>query len=820
MTELRFAFRQLWKSPSFTIAALLALAIGIGANTAIFSVVNAVLLKPLPFPQPEQLVALGSLDLRDPRTHGGLDSLSAPDFFDYRTHSQSFAHMAIYHERTYALAGSAQAQSLRGQRVSAEFFNVLGVQPEIGRTFRREEEAAGGGPIGYTVVLGYNFWVRQFKSAPNAVGSVLILNGQPHTVIGVMPRGFQFPIQPEPLDIYTTIAIEAVSTDGDSPQTEQRGNHGYQGIGRLKPGVALEQAQAELSTIAAALAKQHPDTNTDFGAIIRPLRENLVGDVSSALYILFGAVGCVLLIAIANVANLLLARATVRAKEIALRSALGASRARVIRQLLTESVVLSALGGLLGLIFAAWGTDLLVRLVPQNIPRIADIQLDAMVLGFTILVSLVTGVLFGLAPAFQASRLDLQTALNESGRGSTAGGTMRHRLRSVLVIAEVALALLLLTAAGLLLQSFARLSRVDPGLQPERVFTAFISLPDAAYPRPDDVKAFHNQLLPRLGSLPGVQAASTILPLPLSGSNITTSFDIEERPMPKGQQPASPARIASPDYFKAMGVPLLRGRLFDNSDQRNSKLVMLVNQRFAEKYFPGADPIGKRITPGMSSDPGDPPVREIVGVVGNVKHRSLRDEVTPEMYIPATQMPSGMTYLVVRTNLADAASLSTAVRSEVAQIDADVVLTSVRVFEDYVARSLARPRFNALLLAIFAGVALLLTAIGIYGVMAYSVAQRRQEIGIRMALGAQKGDVLRLVIGGGMKLTAIGVGIGLTAAFALTRVLNALLYGVKPFDAPTLIAVAILLSLIALLACWLPARRAAGVNPLIALREG
>ena len=820
MTELRYAFRQLQKSPSFTLVAVLALAIGIGANTAIFSVVNAVLLKPLPFPQPEQLVAFGAVDKREPQPMSGLDSVSFPDFFDFRTQNKSFGHLAVYRNATHALAASAEAQSLRGQRVSAEFFDVLGTKPQLGRTFRREEEAAGGGPNGATVVLSHAFWQRQFKGAANALGGVIVLDGEPHLVVGVMPAGFQFPIQADPIDIYTTTAADAVSTDGDKPNTEQRGNHSLQGIGRLKPGVSVAQARAEMSTIAAALEKQYPETNTDFGAGVRPLREEMVGDVSSGLYVLFGAVACVLLIASANVANLLLARATVRAKEIALRSALGASRARIIRQLLIESVLLSAIGGLLGLIFAAWGTDVLISLVPENIPRIAEIRLDGMVLGFTLAVSLVTGVLFGLAPAFQASRLDLQTALNESGRGTSTGGASRHRLRNALVISEVALALILLMGAGLLLQSFARLSQVNPGLQPERLFTAYLTLPQAAYPRADDVKRFFDQALPELTALPGVQGASTIFPLPLSDSNITTSFDLEERPLPKGQRDASPARIAGPGYFQTVGIPVLRGRVFNAQDQRTSKQVMVVNQRFADKFFPGQDAIGKRVTPGWTVDPGEPVPREIIGVVGNVKHRSLREELTPEMYMPATQMPVGVAYLVVRSASAHPATLTSAVRGGVARIDAGVPLTRVRVFDDYVARSLARPRFNALLLGIFAGVALLLTAIGIYGVMAYSVAQRRQEIGIRMALGAQRGDVLRLVVGGGMKLTAVGAVLGLLAALALARVLKALLFGVTAFDMPTVGAVALLLGTIALLACWLPARRAARLNPLVALREG
>jgi putative ABC transport system permease protein len=818
MTELRFALRQLRKSPGFTLVAILTLAIGIGANTAIFTVVNAVLLKPLPFPNPEQLVAVGGTISGEntPRAH--LNSISFPDFFDYAAQNKTFAYMAAYRDRTFALATGAEAQSLRGLRVTPQFFDVLGVTPHLGRTFESDEAAPGGGAGGYTAVLSYEFWKRHFKGDASALGTVINVDGRAHTIVGVMRRGFQFPIETEVFDIYTTFAPEAESPDGGKPNTEQRGNHSLQCVGRLKPGVPVAQAQADLSTIARALEQQYPESNTRWGAAVVPLRENMVGDVSGALYILFGAVGCVLLIASANMANLLLARATVRGKEIALRSALGASRGRIIRQLLLESVLLAAIGGFFGLLVAAWGTDVLVSLVPQNIPRITDIQLDGAVLGFTILVSLVTGILFGMAPAFQASRLDLRSSLNEGGRGS--GGGSRHGLRNGLVIAEVALALLLLTGAGLLLQSFARLSRVDPGVRTERLFTASINLPEAAYPRAENVVSFFDNLMPRLRALPGVQSASTIFPLPLSGSNVTTSFDIEEQPKPPGEQPDSPARVGGTDYFATMGIPLIRGRFFNETDQRTSQQVMIVNQKFVDKFFPGQDVVGKRLKPGWSADKDDPQMREVIGVVGNVKHQSLRREETPEMYMSVNQLPVGVASLVIRTATADPAAITAAVRAELARTDANVPLTRVRVFDEYVARSLARPRFNALLLSIFAGVALLLTAIGIYGVMAYSVAQRRHEIGVRIALGAQKVDVLRLVVGGGMKLTAAGVVIGLLAAFALTRLLETLLFGVKPFDAVTIGSVAFLLCLIALLACWVPARRAAGVNPIIALREG
>ena len=815
MQDIRFAFRQLFKEPRFTIIAVLALAIGIGANTAIFSVVNAVLLKPLPFPQPERLVAFGSVDRRVQSE--GLNSMSYPDFFDFRAQNKSFEKIAIHRRESLALAGNGPAQSLRAEKVSGEFFDVLGVHPMLGRTFRRDEEKAGGGPNGLTAVLSHAFWQQQFKDNRSVIGKSITLDGQPYTVVGVMPAGFAFPIDSDPADVFVTIAKDASTLDGTKPETEQRGNHSLQGIGRLKPGVTAAEAAVELRTIAGALVQQYPDSNTNFSAGAAPLRENLVGDVERGLYVLFGAVGCVLLIASANVANLLLARATVRQKEMALRSALGASRGRIIRQLLTESVLLAGLGGLCGLVLAAWGTDLLVSLIPDSIPRSQDIRLDGAVLAFTFFASLGTGILFGLAPALQTSRLDLRGALNDSGRGTSSGG--HHRLRNTLVVVEVALALLLLTGAGLLLQSFARLSRVNPGVQPERLLTAAITLPNSAYPKPENVALFQDQLLTRIRALPGVRGASTVFPLPLSGSNVTTSFDLEEHPKPEGQRDASPIRVAGSDYFQTMGVSLVRGRLFDSSDRFESKQVMVINERFAEKFFPGENPVGKRMQPGFSLTDDDGPMREIVGVVSNVKHQSLRTEFTPEMYVPAAQFPIGILPLVVRTTTSQPTALTASIRNALTQVDPGVPLTRVRLFEDYIAQSLARPRFNAFLLSIFAGVALLLTAIGIYGVMAYSVAQRRQEIGIRMALGAQKQDVLRLVVGGGMKLTALGVLIGLSAALALTRLLGNMLYGMKPFDGPTLTAVALLLALIALLACWLPARRAAGVNPLVALRE-
>lgn len=817
MNDLRYAFRQFFKDPRFTLAAMLALALGIGANTAIFSVVNAVLLKPLPFPQAEQLVAVGSQDTRE--RSADLKSVSFPDFRDFRSQTRSFASLAVHRSANLALTGMGDAQSLRGQEVSGEFFDVLGVKPALGRGFSSAEEVAGGGPNGFTVVLSDGFWTRQMKGDRAALGQTIVLNGQPHTIVGITPKGFSFPIGTDPVDAYVTVAADSASSDGGKPQNEQRGNHTYQATGRLKPGVNIDQANAELRTITAALAKQYPDSNTHFTAGALPLRRELVGDVAGALYVLFGAVACVLMIACANVANLLLARATMRGKEIAVRSALGASRGRIIRQLLIESVLLSTMGGLLGLVLAAWGTDVLVSLVPQNIPRISEIKLDSAVLCFTIAVSVATGVLFGLAPALQASRQDLRSSLNETGRSIV--GSARHRLRSTLVVAEVALALILLTGAGLLLQSFQRLANVNPGMQTDRLLTGFIALPDAAYPKSENVAHFFDQLLPLIRALPGVRSACTIVPLPLSGSDMVTSFDIEERPKPEGQQANAAIRVVSPDYFETQGVPLIRGRVFNEADRADSKQLVIINQSFADKFYPGEDPVGKRIRPGMSTGPDEKgPLREIIGIVGNVKFRSLRQEATPEMYMPLSQMPLPWASILIRTNTSAPSSLTSAIRVQLAHVDANVPLVRVRVYDEYVSRALARPRFNAMLLSIFAGVALLLTAIGIYGVMAYSVAQRRQEIGIRIALGAQRADVLRLIVGGGMRLTAAGVGLGIAAAFVLTRLLETLLYGVRPFDAPTLGGVAILLGLIAFLACWFPARRAARANPIAVLREG
>jgi putative ABC transport system permease protein len=817
MNDLKLAFRQLCKSPGFTLVAVLTLALGIGANTAIFSVVNAVLLKPLPFPSPERLVAVGSTNLKDPDRAHQFNSLSYPDFFDFRNQNHTFEGIASYRGGNYALVNEQGAQNIKGLKVSAEFFEVLGVKPAIGRAFVREDEQAGGGPGGFKVVLTHDLWMRLFNGDKAAIGRTLRIQGQSYTVIGVMPHGFQFPFETPAMEMYVTLADDAANADGTKPSTEQRGNHMLLAFGRLKPGVSVTQADADLRTIAAALERQYPDTNTQFGAAAVPLRDDLVGDVRTALYVLFSAVVCVLLIANANVANLMLARASVRGKEIALRAALGASRRRIIRQLLTESLLLAGIGGLLGLFIANWGTDALIMTIPQNIPRIGGIQLDGAVLAFTLLISIATGVIFGLVPAWHASRVDLNSALKTGARIGT-GGEHKHRVRNGLVMGEIAIALVLLVCAGLLIQTFARLGRVSTGLRTEKLFTARINLPDSAYPRPANVSAFFDQLLPKIRAIPGVNSASIIMPLPLTGSNITTDFDIEEHPLPEGRRNDAPTRITGVDYFETMGIPLLQGRVFKETDKSDSLPVVVVNERFAQKFFPGQNVIGKHILPGWSIGDEKPKMHEIVGVVGNVRHLSLQKDFTPEMYLSAAQVPINFVSVVVRTSLSDPAALTTAVRNQLASLDRDIPLTQVRVFDEYMSRTLAKPRFNALLLSIFAGTALLLTAIGIYGVLAYSVSQRTNEIGIRIALGAAQSNIFRLVVGEAMLLVAISIAIGLLGAFMATHFLNSLLYGVAAWDPVTFASIATLIAGVAFLACWLPARRAARVDPVIALR--
>ncbi len=810
--DLRYGLRMLLKKPGFTLVAIITLALGIGANTAIFSVINAVLLRPLPYPQPERLVAVWETNKLRAIRKG---SLSYPDFYDARTQSHSFDQMASYYTKSAALTGIATPINLRSAVVSAELFALLGNRPERGRWFL-PEEGKPGSSTGRAVIISHRLWQRQFSGDANIIGRSVVLNGKPSSIVGVMPAGFQFPIEADPIEVWLTSAIDSEKPNPNEPANDEgRGAHYINAVGRLKPDVTIEQAEADISLIAASLEKQYPDTNMHHGFRLIPFHQDIVSDYRSGLWIILGAVGCVLLIACVNVANLLLARATARYKEIAVRAALGANRWRVVRQLLTESLVLSLVGGVLGLLLAWWGTEALVRMIPEDVPRLSEINIDRWVFGFTLLMSAVTGVVFGLAPALQASKVELTEAMKEGGRTSGAGA--RARLRNSLVVAEIAIAMVLLVSAGLLLKSFRKLQQVDLGFDITHIVTAAVEIPDARYPKAEQAAAFYKSLVAKMKTLPGIESASAIVPLPLSGDSFSISFEVEGHHIPKGEHPSSHFRAISLDYFDTMKIPVVAGRDFTERDDEKSPPVIIVNEAFAQKTFPGESPIGKHIKPGISVE-GKPQWREIVGMVKNVKHRQpLSRDYEPEYYVPHPQIPIDSLSLVIRTR-SEPTGLAAAIQREVNSLDKDVPVSQTKTLDQYLGVAVAQPKFNAMLLALFAGLALLLTAVGLYGVMAYSVAQRTQEIGVRIALGAQTGDVMKMVLRHGLMLAAIGLLIGAVAAFVLTRLMAGLLYGVSATDPLTFIGIAALLTAVALLACWIPARRATKVDPMTALR--
>jgi len=799
--------RMLLKSPGLSIVATIALALGIGANTAIFSVVNAVLLKPLPFPNSDALMRVYEQD----QTRGVLrGAYSYPNFFDLREQNHVFEHVAAYHDGDFIMTGRGEPVRISGGVVTADLFSVLGTAPVLGRTFLPNEDKPTA--TGRVVVLSQRLFASRFNSDANVLNQQITLDGKQYTIVGVMPHAFEFPIQNEPLDLWTTIADDAA---GDSPVTAQRGAHFLRVIARLKPGVTESQAQAEVDTIAARLEQQYPDENTHKGIRVESALKALVGDIRPALLILLGAVACVLLIACANVANLLLARAMTRHKEMAVRSALGASRIRIVRQLLTESVLLSLAGGVLGLALAVWWSDLLIALGKKDIPRAIQVGLDWRVLGFTLGVSVLTGLVFGLVPALHLSKTQLTESLKE-GRGAGAGAR-KNRVRGVLVVAELAIAVVLLVGAGLLIQSLWRLQHVNPGLQPENILTFNVSLPDVRYSSEKQVR-FYRDLMARIRSLPGVQSASAVTPLPLSGDRFGISFQIEGRPVAPKDEPSADMFIAETNYFRTMGIPITKGRDFEDRDQHNSTPVVIITEQFARQYFPGEDPVGKRIHPGISTwDNEDSTMREIIGVAGDVRNRALNTEPKPAYYMPQSQLPFTQLIAVVKSTN-DPRSLTSSLTREVKAMDPELPVFSVKTMEEYISSSVAAPRFNTTLLSIFAAVALVLTIIGLYGVMSYSVAQRTNEIGIRMALGAQTRDVLGLIVKDGVKLVLLGLVLGIAGALALTRLLSTLLFGVTTRDPVTFVAIAALLSFVAILACYIPAWRATRVDPLEALR--
>lgn len=812
--DLRYGLRMLLTQPGFTLVAIITLALGIGANTAIFSVVNAVLLRPLPYQQPEKLVAVWETNKLRALSKG---TMSYPNFYDVRARNQSFDQMASYYTTSAALTGIATPINLRSAVVSAELFSLLGNKPERGRWFLPEEGKPGSN-TGRAVIISHALWQRQFSKDANIIGRSILLNGKPSNIVGVMPMGFQFPIEADPIEVWLTSAVDSEKPNPKEEATdEQRGAHFISAIGRLKPGVTVEQAQADVSLIAANLEKQYPDTNTSHGVRLISFHQDIVSDYRSALWIILGAVGCVLLIACVNVANLLLARATARYKEIAVRAALGANRWRVVRQLLTESLVLSLAGGILGLLLAWWGTEVLIRLIPEDVPRLSEIRIDRLVFGFTLVMSAVTGIVFGLVPALQASKVELTEAMKEGGRAAGTGGA-RGRLRNSLVVAEIAIAMVLLVSAGLLLKTFRKLQQVELGFNTDHVLTAVVEIPDARYPKPEQAAAFYKSLVEKVKTLPGVERVSAIVPQPLSGDSYSISFEVEGRNIPKGEQPSSHFRAISLDYFNTMKIPLVAGRDFTARDDEKSPPVIIVNETFAQKHFPGESPIGKHIKPGISVQ-GEPKWREIVGVVKSVKHRQpINRDYEPEYYVPHPQVPLGGMSLIIRTQN-EPTGFAAAIQREVSSLDKDVPVYRIKTLDQYLGIAVAQPKFNAMLLALFAGLALLLTAVGLYGVMAYTVAQRTQEIGVRIALGAQTSDVMKMVLRQGVTLAAIGLFIGEIAAFALTRLMGTLLYGVSATDPLTFMVIGLLLTLVTLLACYLPARRAAKVDPMIALRH-
>jgi putative ABC transport system permease protein len=806
--DVRYGARVLAKHKGFTTIAVLTLALGIGANTAIFSVVNELLLRPLPYRDAERLVMLWEVSPEGRRQN----TTSRANFSGWREQGQSFEGMAAFSDQRVSLTGGGgEPEEVSVQLATPELFRVLGVEPMLGRVLTEEDGRGDGG-----VVLSYGLWKRRYGGDPNILGKSVILDGGPASVVGVLPAGFQWHIRQRsgtgrPAEMWAVLTMPKQGEEG----ANWRGRF-LSVVARLKPGVTAVQADAELKTIESRLGQDSPRFNKGYSAEAVPLREQFVGNVRPALWILLGAVGFVLLIACANVANLLLSRAAAREKEIALRTALGARRSRIVRQLLTESVLLALLGSTLGLGLAWWGIQALVAISPRDLINLQGVGLNLTVLGWTLAVSLLTGLVFGVAPALEATRVDLNDTLKEGGKGAGGQSARSRGLRSALVVAEVALALVLLASAGLMVKSFGQLRKIDTGFDTDNVLTMVLRLPSGKYGDDPKVINFFRQALERVRAIPGVGSAGMVNFLPLYGGlGSSTGFTIEGLPAPPpGEGPGANVRVADSGYFGAMHIPLLRGRNFNGYEDAEARHVVLVSQSLADKYFPGEDPLGKRIKVFMAENPVP---TEIVGVVGDVRYDSLTDEAEPTVYMPHPELTYEFMTLVIRTS-GDPAEITPAVRRELAAIDADQPVSDVRTMNQVMADTVARARFNTLLLGLFAGLATLLAAVGIFGVMNYAVTLRTREIGLRMALGAQPGRVLLLVLRQGLLLTLAGIGVGLAGALALTRLMSGLLFGVGATDPATYASIVLLLAVVSLVACYIPARRATRVDPLVALR--
>ena len=804
LKDLVYSLRMLLKRPGLTLVAIVAIALGIGANTAIFSVVNTVLLQPLPYEDPQQLVMLAT-EQRN-QTLDGRGAFSVPDILDVQQSSKTLENVAAYQGTGTMITEGGDPERVLGAAVNADYFAALRAKPVLGRVFTRDEDKPGAQPV---IVLSHSLWERRFGGDPNIIGREVDLGGK-STVVGIMPAGFKFPISDESQDYWEPLFAATFLT---KEMREQRANRFLPVIGRMKPGVTVDQAKADLDLLSRQVEQQSPESNTNviFNAV--SMHEDVTRDYRGALLVMLGAVGLVLLIACANVANLLLARAAARQKEVAIRMALGASRRRIVSQLLTESLLLSLGGGVLGLLLATWGMKLLVTYGPADVPRLHEVGLDRYVLFFTVSVSVLTGVLFGLAPALQASKPDPGNTLKQDGRGLTHGG--RNRMRAALIVSEVALSLMLLVGAGLLINSFWHLLRTDAGFNPKSVLALDIPLSRSTYKTPEQRSAAFQQLIDRMKTVPGVRDASVVSNIPWSDRDVELSFQVEGRaPYKPGEEAVADYNVAGAGYFRTMNISLLRGRVFANNDNATSPKVLVVSEAFVQRYFPDEEPIGRRIV----FDGNDKTAREIVGIVGDVRRKGLDRDVQPEMYVSFAQSSERRLNLVMRTEARDASDLAAAARAQVKAFDPNQIIWRVQTLEQLLGNSVAPRRFNMMLLGIFAGVALALAAVGLYGVMSYSVSWRIHEIGIRMALGANRADVLSLVVRQGMTLTVVGLVLGLVGAFSLSRVLRSLLYGVTPTDPLTFAGVSAVLLTVALLACLIPARRATRVDPIVALR--
>jgi putative ABC transport system permease protein len=812
LQDIRYGFRRLLKRPAITGIAIVSLALGIGINTSIFSVVNAVLLRPLPYPDSRHLMQLWETNSQQIAVAMNVqdhNQVAPGNFLDWSKQNQVFESMAAIRFLNFNLTGGDRPERIPGAIVTQNLFSVLRVAPAVGRSFLPEDAEPGRERV---AVLSDSLWQRRFGGNQNVIGQKLLLNNEVFSVIGVMPPEFQYPEDAE-LWVLARLAVPEAPGAANANIVTNRLLHYLIVVARLKPGVTTQQAQADMQNIGSRLQTQYPDTNGSTGVRVVTMQDEVVGDIRPTLRILLGVVVFVLLIACANIANLLLARGTSLRKEIAVRIALGANRSRIVRQLLTESVLLAMAGGILGLLIAYLGIQLLVSLSPDDIPRLKEINLDRYVLGWTFLISLLTGLISGLAPALQTSKPNVNETLQEGGRGADPAAS-RHGLRNLLVVIEVAVALVLLTGAGLLIKSFIHLQQVKPGFNSQDVLTMRLSLPSYKYSGEDQIKAFSTELITRLKNLPGVASVAITTALPLSRVEAASSFTVEGQPLPPdGSLPIANWRVISPEYFQVLKIPVIQGREFTEQDTKNVAGVVIINQSLARSAFAGQDPIGKRLLVG-----GDKAGSQVVGVVGDVRHSSLDEIPKAEMYVPYLQTVRPVYTVVVRTKI-EPSSMVSAVRNEVQAIDKDQPISSMKTMNEMRSESLAPLRFNTIILSVFAGLGLILAGVGIYGVMAHSVAQRTHEIGIRMALGAQPASVLKLVVRQAMVLVLIGVGIGLAASFALTRVMASLLYEVSTTDPATFALVALVLALVALIASFIPARKATRVNPLVALRH-